>query len=95
MATKVKWYGRRYTRGLYNYVDRKENDYADRLKNNTKSICPVDSGALKASIKVEKQKEMEYRVQSDKDYAKYVEYGTATMAPQPYFRPALNRTKGL
>lgn len=92
---KIKWYGRKYTNGLYDYIDKKEEDYANRLAKNARSICPVDTGKLKASIVSIKVKLMEYVVKSDVEYAKYVEYGSSNRPPQPYLRPALNRTKGI
>jgi HK97 gp10 family phage protein len=58
-----------------------------------KSLVPVDTGALQASI--------DYNVSGDdltfeatEDYAGDVEYGTTRMAAQPYFFPAIDRNLG-
>jgi len=58
-----------------------------------KSLVPVDTGALQASI--------DYNVSGDdltfeatESYAGDVEYGTARMEAQPYFNPAIDRNLG-
>jgi HK97 gp10 family phage protein len=58
-----------------------------------KSLVPVDTGALQASI--------DYNVSGDdltfeatEEYAGDVEYGTTRMAAQPYFFPAIDRNLG-
>jgi HK97 gp10 family phage protein len=58
-----------------------------------RSLVPVDTGALQASI--------DYNVSGDdltfeatEDYAGDVEYGTTKMAAQPYFFPAIDRNLG-
>lgn len=58
-----------------------------------KSLVPVDTGALQASI--------DYNVSGDdltfeatESYAGDVEYGTVKMAAQPYFNPAIDRNLG-
>ena len=89
MGTKIKWYGRRYNSGLFRYTDKKIEKAANTVKEQAQSRVPVDTGALKSSIVVQKVKELFWRVQSDKQYAKYVEYGTSKRSPHPFFRPAL------
>jgi len=58
-----------------------------------KSLVPVDTGALQASI--------DYNVNGDdltfeatEPYAGFVEYGTSRMEAQPYFNPAIDRNLG-
>ena len=95
MAVKLKWHGRRYKEGLYKHVDKKVEKYANKLQKNTKALAPKKTGDLKRSIVVTKQDQMQYRVQSDLPYALYIEFGTSKKPARPYFRPAINRTKGL
>lgn len=54
-----------------------------------KSICPVDTGTLQASI-VKEAIDNGNRVGSRVDYAGYVEHGTRYQHAQPYLRPALD-----
>lgn len=53
-----------------------------------KSMCPVDTGALRSSISVHTE-ENSAEISADTDYAAYVEFGTSKMTPQPYLVPAL------
>jgi HK97 gp10 family phage protein len=49
---------------------------------------PVDSGALKASERMDVNGE-EVVLSANQDYAEYVEFGTSRQAPQPYMRGAI------
>ena len=95
MGNVIKWYGRAFTEGLYKHVDKRVAKLANKVKDKVKSNAPIDTGELRASIRVEKIKKMEYAVKSDVDYALDVEFGTSTQSAQPYFRPALRSVKGL
>lgn len=56
-----------------------------------KALSPVDTGALKASIDVDKADggiTPTARVYTDKEYAPHQEFGTVKMMAQPYMRPA-------
>lgn len=57
-----------------------------------KQFVPVDTGALRDSIKAEKLAGNQYGVKGDitanTEYALYVELGTVKMRAQPYLRPA-------
>jgi HK97 gp10 family phage protein len=61
---------------------------AQRVCESAKEQCPVDTGALRNSIKTVSS-EGRAQVRADADYAAYVEFGTSKMAPQPYLVPAL------
>jgi len=93
MAVVVKWYGKEYNKWLYNKIDNLIEKASEVIKEKAKSNCPVKSGKLRNSIVIEKNRQMNYRVQTDVDYALYVEYGTKRSSAQPYFRPAVNSTK--
>lgn len=62
---------------------------AETVSESAKSRCPVDTGRLRASISVTESDENSARVSAETDYAAYVEFGTAFMAPQPYLVPSL------
>ena len=66
---------------------------ARQLRNGAVENCPVDTGRLRQSITVKKLEPAVYSVGTNVEYAPYVEYGTRHQAPQPYFRPAIERVK--
>lgn len=82
------------------------NEAAEMAKNRAKQSVPVDTGALRDSIRVERfarpAGNITYTgvraggyIRNPKtgrfvDYASYVEYGTSRQRPQPFLRPALN-----
>ena len=61
------------------------------IETKAKLICPVDTGALKASIQAQKpvlfKKGGYVEVIVSAEYGIYVEYGTKFMGAQPYLRP--------
>lgn len=61
---------------------------AERVCENAKAMCPVDTGALRDSIHTECNGNRA-EISAGTDYAAYVEFGTVFMAPQPYLVPAL------
>jgi len=95
MATKVKWYGKRFNSMLYKLVDRKIDGAASKVASMAKSLAPVDSGDLQQSIEKVRVSKMHYRVQSDEEYALAIEFGTTKSSPHPYFRPAMNALRGI
>lgn len=63
----------------------------DKVKDNT----PVDTGELKASIELQLENvdKLEITVETDKEYAAAVEYGTIHKAANPFMRAALIQSK--
>jgi HK97 gp10 family phage protein len=62
-----------------------------------KILCPVDTGHLKGSITSSfsgsgRSAQTTGSVTAGASYAGYVELGTSRMAPQPFMRPALDRS---
>jgi HK97 gp10 family phage protein len=54
-----------------------------------KQLAPVDTGALRASIRTEySEGGLTFRTGSDLDYAPFVEFGTAVSPAQPFLFPA-------
>ena len=66
---------------------------ADAVCDNAKSICPVDTGALRDSISITTVGNRA-EISANTDYAAYVEFGTSQMAPQPYLVPSLIGNSG-
>lgn len=60
-----------------------------------KKLTPVDSGKLKASIKIDKSDidNLKVRIGTEVKYASAVEFGTSKQSAQPYFRPAIKGNK--
>ena len=59
---------------------------AQVIADKAKKLCPVDSGALQASIGA-----TEDGIEVTEDYAGAVELGTAEMAAKPFVRPAIEQ----
>lgn len=53
----------------------------------------VDTGNFANSIEVEKKQDRFYSVNTDIEYAKFLEYGTINIAPRMHFRNSLARNK--
>ena len=73
MAVKTKWFGEQFTRSLFKYVDKRMAKTAKKTERNIKARTPVETRALRASIKVSRRGLMDYIVASDKSYAIAVE----------------------
>lgn len=69
-------------------ASRRLTEVAGRLRDDARRNAPVDSGALRDSIKVAGGRNFR-TVYTDVRYGAFVEYGTADTAPQPYFEPAI------
>ena len=80
-------------------------EIAEKIRDDAKSFAPVDTGALRKSIRVEKKGELQFSVVAgdggvinprtgrEVDYAGFVEFGTSRMSPQPYMQPALEKNR--
>ncbi len=66
---------------------------AEAVSQSAKSMCPVDTGALRDSIGVSMEGNRA-EISANTDYAAYVEFGTSKMAPQPYLVPSLIGNSG-
>lgn len=62
----------------------------EEIAQDARRMAPVETGRLRASIKVEGDK-----VTVGTDHWIYPEYGTENMHAQPYMRPALYRKRHL
>ena len=70
---------------------------AEALQAEAKRRCPVDTGALKDSIRAEVRVQdagVEATVGSCLDYAPSVELGTLQCPPKPYLAPAFRARRG-
>ncbi len=67
------------------------------VQNDAKRKAPYLTGNLRRSIHIEPQEEAGERVVvkvgTDVEYAKYQEFGTSTIPPHPYLRPALDENR--
>lgn len=83
--------------GFAEFVTANAHDLLKRLGEevaaDAKAACPVRTGKLRESIDSRVDGESAV-VFSDVPYAAYVEEGTRHMAAEPYFRPALYKTRG-
>jgi len=90
---------------LSNALDEALNEIAEKISSDARNFAPVDTGALRKSIRIEKKGKLRVSVVAggggvinpktgrEVDYAGYVEFGTSRMSPQPYMQPALEKNK--
>ncbi|MFW5879304.1 MAG: HK97-gp10 family putative phage morphogenesis protein [bacterium] len=86
---KIRWFKNSYFNGLKPEIGDELNKGSKKIQRKMKSRCPVDTGKLKDSISVGKNNNLEYRVGTNLDYAKFVEFGTSTSSSQPFMRPSV------
>jgi HK97 gp10 family phage protein len=63
-----------------------KKEWSQRVADEMRSFAPVDTGELRASIRVTGD-----GVEVGASYGVYVEFGTSDTAPQPFVAPAVNR----
>ena len=78
-------------------------ELAERIVDDAKALCPVDTGSLKRSIRYERDPDggvviaaggggvVNPRTRREVDYAAYVEFGTSRTPAQPFLQPALEK----
>jgi HK97 gp10 family phage protein len=73
-------------------VAKSTEDRANEGADIARGLCPVDTGALRDSIRVEKDEELGWSIVAGDggaiSYGQYVEFGTVKMAAQPFLTPA-------
>lgn len=63
---------------------------ARRAMKTAKSVAPVETGTLRDEIHLERQGER-VSIEATNRYAAFQEYGTTSMAPNPFMKPAFQR----
>ena len=66
---------------------------ARNIERIAKDLAPIDTGALKNSIHVIKEKPLERIIADGVEYGIYQEYGTTRMGAQPFMTPAVERER--
>lgn len=94
----------RRSKKIQKIVDGDVREARDKMADTMRRTCPVDTGALRDSIKEEDNcsgDRIKYDISIGVDYADYVEFGTSKQTAQPFIRPAfaeylgdLERIKG-
>lgn len=64
------------------------------IEGKAKLAVPVDTGALKNSIKASGLSQLEWEVAVGQAYAAFVEFGTSKMRAQPFLIPAVEGQRG-
>lgn len=84
----------------FNKTETVEKDVSKLIKNtlhnierDAKKSCPVDTGRLRGSITTNIISTYSGEVETNVEYAKYVEYGTRYQSAQPYFEPAVEKNE--
>jgi HK97 gp10 family phage protein len=81
----------RIARSLDEEIDPAMRHVAERVAQGAQARVPVDSGALRNAIHVERQDEGAYRVvagDGDVFYGHIVEHGSVRVPPRPFLLPA-------
>ena len=84
--SEVKFFGDKALAEIQRDVSGIVPRIAEKIAGRAKEIVVVDSGKLKDSISADGN-----TVIAGTDYAAAVEFGTATKAARPYFRPAIEQ----
>jgi HK97 gp10 family phage protein len=66
----------------------------NRVVNNAKGRCPVDTGNLRSSIRLDLLSNGEAEVSANTEYAGYVHDGTRYVPARPFLRDALTEEVG-
>ena len=66
---------------------------AAHIEGMAKQMAPYKTGALRNSIKPEKDKPFSRRIGDGVEYGIYQEFGTSRMGAQPFMVPALERER--
>jgi HK97 gp10 family phage protein len=78
-------------------------ELAERIVEDAKALCPVDTGSLRRSIRYERDPSgsiiiaaggggiINPKTRREVDYAAYVEFGTSRSPAQPFLQPALEK----
>lgn len=102
MAFRLRWYGDRVAAKVVTLAARRTRAWAEELAGLVREECPVDSGRLKESVRVEpvegkgeivaivKVGEMEVRGEYV-DYQKMVHDGTRYQAGNAFFTRAISK----
>ena len=84
----------------FNKTETVEKDVSKLIKNtlhnierDAKKSGPVDTGRLRGSITTNIISTYSGEVETNVEYAKYVEYGTRYQSAQPYFEPAVEKNE--
>ena len=70
-----------------------QSEIQESIIGNRSEPKSVDTGNFANSIEVEKIKDLEYSIETDVEYAKFLEYGTSKIHPRPHFRNTVNQKK--
>lgn len=67
------------------------SDLRTKIENTTTGLCPVRTGALKASIDIQQQGDFSLSAKAGMDYASFVDEGTTRQRAQPFFTDPITR----
>jgi len=88
----LKWYGAKVISKINGENKKIIKKACLMVERDAKKLCAVDTGRLRSSITYEIEGTTG-KVGTNVDYAKYIEFGTEKMSPQPYLRPALHKNE--
>lgn len=77
------------TDDMVNALDAEMGASIEEMATSAKQMAPVDTGRLRNSIVVEKEKKLSYNLKAKTNYAAYVEFGTGPAAKE--YVPSLDK----
>ena len=80
--------------GLGPKADKVLDTAAFYIQWDAQGFAPIDTGALKGSIKWRKSGPFERTISDSVEYGIYQEFGTKYMGAQPFMTPALEKERG-
>jgi len=74
-------------------IEKAFDDAGYLVLRDSKILCPVDTGRLRASIDMQRCGRFCRSIGTSVEYAPYQEFGTRRMQAQPFLRPSLQKNR--
>lgn len=91
--SKVIWKGKEFLQKLYVAENRALSQIGEKVTEDAKYACPIDTGRLRDSIRnnvnFDDTDNPKVQIGSDLKYSTFVELGTRNQSPQPFLRNSL------
>ncbi len=89
------WFGAQLQKKVMGDVDTKLRRTGEAIVSKARELAPVKTGALRAGIGYTyRQSDQTLSIHADEFYSVFQEYGTRTIRPHPYLRPAIQAVMG-
>jgi len=98
MSMKIEWHGLVKLAELAATMDAAAAEVADKVASDARALAPVESGALRNSIKASSSRfkgggALVKAGGGDQYYATFIELGTRKKTAHPFLRPAMEKNR--